>query len=59
MAFSAWPLWAESATECGSDLTVKCVLQKAGAHKDWTAGGLYTARGTPTRPTSSSRSASR
>lgn len=46
MAFSAWALWAESATECGSNLTVSCVLQKAGAHKDWTAGGLYTARDT-------------
>lgn len=46
MAFSAWALWAQSATECGSNLTVSCVLQKAGAHKDWTAGGLYTARDT-------------
>ena len=46
MAFSAWALWAQSATECGSNLTVACVLQKAGAHKDWTAGGLYTPRDT-------------
>jgi ABC-type branched-subunit amino acid transport system substrate-binding protein len=39
-AYSAWTLWAQSATACGSDLTVNCVLEKAGAHTDWTAGGL-------------------
>jgi ABC-type branched-subunit amino acid transport system substrate-binding protein len=39
-AYSAWTLWAQSATACGSDLTVDCVLAKAGAHTDWTAGGL-------------------
>jgi ABC-type branched-subunit amino acid transport system substrate-binding protein len=40
-AFSAWTLFAESATECGSNLTLDCVLQKAADHDDWTAGGLY------------------
>jgi ABC-type branched-subunit amino acid transport system substrate-binding protein len=40
-AFSAWTLWAESATECGSTLTSACVLQHAQQHTDWTAGGLY------------------
>jgi ABC-type branched-subunit amino acid transport system substrate-binding protein len=39
-AYSAWTLWAQSATACGSNLTVECVLAKAGAHTDWTAGGL-------------------
>ncbi len=40
-SYSAWMLWAQSATECGSNLTNACVLAKAGAHKDWTGGGLY------------------
>jgi ABC-type branched-subunit amino acid transport system substrate-binding protein len=40
-SFSAWALWAKSATACGSNLTSECVLQKAGAEKEWTAGGLY------------------
>jgi ABC-type branched-subunit amino acid transport system substrate-binding protein len=39
-AYSAWTLWAQSATACGSNLTVDCVLAKAGVHSDWTAGGL-------------------
>jgi ABC-type branched-subunit amino acid transport system substrate-binding protein len=42
-AFSAWTLFAQSATECGSNLTMDCVLQKAADHNDWTAGGLYPA----------------
>jgi ABC-type branched-subunit amino acid transport system substrate-binding protein len=51
LAFNAWTLWAESATECGSTLTSDCVLKKAGAHKDWTAGGLFPARDTsPSNP---------
>ncbi|HEX4015334.1 MAG TPA: ABC transporter substrate-binding protein [Frankiaceae bacterium] len=45
-AFSAWTLWAESATECGSNLTSACVLQHAQQHTDWTAGGLYPAHST-------------
>jgi ABC-type branched-subunit amino acid transport system substrate-binding protein len=40
-AFSAWALFAQSATACGSNLTVDCVLQKAADHDDWTGGGLY------------------
>jgi ABC-type branched-subunit amino acid transport system substrate-binding protein len=39
-SLSAWLLWAKSATECGSDLTVSCVLQKAKANRDWDAGGF-------------------
>ena len=38
--WSAWLLFAKSATACGSELTSDCVLQKAGAEKAWTAGGL-------------------
>ncbi|HEX4018426.1 MAG TPA: ABC transporter substrate-binding protein [Frankiaceae bacterium] len=40
-AMSAWTLWAQSATACGADLTQDCILQKAAAHTDWDAGGLY------------------
>ena len=40
-SFSAWTLWAQSATACGDNLTMDCVLAKAKAHTDWTAGGLY------------------
>jgi hypothetical protein len=40
-SMSAWLLWAQSATECGSTLTQDCVLSKASSHDDWTAGGLY------------------
>jgi hypothetical protein len=39
-SLSAWLLWAKSATECGSNLTVNCVLQKAAAHPTWDAGGF-------------------
>ncbi len=39
-AYSAWSLFALSATQCGADLTSDCVLQKAGAHTDWTGAGL-------------------
>ena len=41
LAFNAWMLWAQSATACGPNLTQDCVLAKAGAHTDWTAGGLF------------------
>jgi hypothetical protein len=41
LAISAWTLWAKSATECGSNLTQECILAKAGAYTDWTAGGLF------------------
>ena len=40
-SFNAWALWAQSATACGDNLTMDCILQKAKAHTDWTAGGLY------------------
>jgi hypothetical protein len=39
-SLDAWLLWAKSATECGSNLTVACVLQKASAFPAWDAGGL-------------------
>lgn len=39
-ALSAWILWAQAATACGSELTGQCVIEHAGAMKDWTAGGL-------------------
>jgi hypothetical protein len=39
-AYSAWTLFAQSATACGANLTSDCVLSKAGAHTDWTGGGL-------------------
>ena len=39
-SLSAWLLWAKSATECGSTLTVDCVIQKASAHPSWDAGGF-------------------
>ncbi len=41
LAFSAWTLWAKSATDCGADLTPQCILAKAGSHTDWDAGGLF------------------
>ena len=43
LAFSAWTLWAKSATECGNDLTQDCVLQKASQNSDWSSGGMYPA----------------
>ena len=46
LATNAWLLWMTSATECGDNLTQDCVLQKAAAHKDWTAGGFFSSRDT-------------
>jgi hypothetical protein len=43
---SSWLLFATAATECGSDLTAECLLEKAEAQSDWTGGGLH-ARQTP------------
>ncbi|HQV57052.1 MAG TPA: ABC transporter substrate-binding protein [Ilumatobacteraceae bacterium] len=40
-AFSAWLLWADSAKACGSDLTRKCVMEKATGHTGWDGGGLH------------------
>jgi len=39
-AFDAWLLFATAARDCGSSLTRSCLLQKAGAHPSWDAGGL-------------------
>ena len=40
LSLAAWLLWADSATKCGSDLTVKCVLDKAAQHPEYDAGGF-------------------
>jgi ABC-type branched-subunit amino acid transport system substrate-binding protein len=45
-ATSAFLLWASAASACGSELTRACVLERAGAVTDWTAGGLHV----PTQP---------
>ncbi|NUU21697.1 MAG: ABC transporter substrate-binding protein [Streptomycetaceae bacterium] len=37
---NAWLLWAAAAKDCGADLTVDCVLEKA-KRPGWTAGGLF------------------
>ena len=36
----AWLLWAKSASACGADLTVACVLANAEKVKNWSAGGM-------------------
>ena len=36
----SWLLWAKSASACGTDLTVTCVLNHAAAEKNWSAGGI-------------------
>jgi hypothetical protein len=36
----SWLLWAKSASACGTNLTVSCVLDKAAATKNWDAGGI-------------------
>ena len=38
--WSAWLLFAQSATACGSDLTRDCVMEKAASTGDWDAGGV-------------------
>jgi ABC-type branched-subunit amino acid transport system substrate-binding protein len=40
IAFNSWILFAKSATACGPNLTVSCVLKNAAAQKNWTGGGL-------------------
>ncbi|WTW98632.1 ABC transporter substrate-binding protein [Streptomycetaceae bacterium NBC_01309] len=37
---NAWLLWAAAVKDCGADVTVECVLDKAKRAK-WTGGGLY------------------
>lgn len=39
-AAEAWLLWAKSASACGANLTVSCVLNNAAAVKNWSAGGI-------------------
>ena len=39
-AAEAWLLWAKSASACGANLTVSCVLNNAAAQKNWSAGGI-------------------
>jgi hypothetical protein len=36
----SWLLWAKSASACGANLTVSCVLSHAAATKNWSAGGI-------------------
>ena len=36
----SWLLWAKSASACGTNLTVTCVLNHAAAEKNWSAGGI-------------------
>jgi hypothetical protein len=40
IAFNSWVLFAKSATACGANVTVTCVLKNAAAQKNWTGGGL-------------------
>jgi hypothetical protein len=39
-AVQSWILWAKSASACGAQLTVTCVLSHAASEKNWSAGGL-------------------
>ena len=36
----SWLLWAKSASACGANLTVTCVLSHAAPEKNWSAGGI-------------------
>ncbi len=40
-AIDAWLLFAKSASACGANLTVSCVLDHAAAETNWTGGGVY------------------
>jgi hypothetical protein len=40
LAASSWVLFAKSATACGANLTVSCVLSHAAAEKNWSAGDI-------------------
>lgn len=40
-AVDAWLLFAKSASACGADLTVSCVLDQAAGQSNWTGGGVY------------------
>src|SRR5215469_4607949 len=39
-AAEAWLLWAKSASACGANLTVTCVLNNAASQTNWSAGGI-------------------
>ncbi|HXZ62556.1 MAG TPA: ABC transporter substrate-binding protein, partial [Acidimicrobiales bacterium] len=39
-AAESWLLWAKAASDCGSDLTVSCVLDGAASQPNWSAGGI-------------------
>ena len=43
---SAWLLFAQAASACGSELTADCLLSEAATPQEWTGGGLH-ARQTP------------
>jgi hypothetical protein len=40
-SLSAWLLFAQAATACGSELTGACLLEEAAAASGWTGGGLH------------------
>jgi hypothetical protein len=40
-AISAYLLFAQAATACGSELTRTCLLEQAGSVSEWTGGGLH------------------
>jgi hypothetical protein len=40
-ALSSWLLFAKAATECGSNLTRSCLIDKAKQVTTWTGGGLH------------------
>jgi Periplasmic binding protein len=40
-ALSAYLLFAQAATACGSELTRTCLLEQAGSVTEWTGGGLH------------------
>jgi hypothetical protein len=40
-AVDAWLLFAKSASACGANLKVSCVLDHAAAQTNWTGGGVY------------------
>ena len=40
-SMSAFLLFAQAATACGSELTRECLLEEAGSVTEWTGGGLH------------------
>ncbi len=43
-SFSAWLLFAKSASACGDELTRRCVVEQAAKQTAWTGGGLQAPR---------------